>query len=142
MNTRAAVPVLALFGLTLPSLLPAALNAQEPPPPPPPVNETVEVELVVAEGVENREPVGVAEQFPADVGEVYAWMRVDGADGEALEVHWKHGPHEDAVPLEIGGPSWRTWSSKAIPADWTGEWTVEVRDEQGSVLASRTFIVG
>ena len=33
---------------------------------------------------ENRQPVGVADTFPADVGKVYAWMRVTGAADQAI----------------------------------------------------------
>ena len=99
------------------------------------------VELVLATGVEEREPVGVAEAFPADVGTVYAWLRVTGAAGGAVEVVWRYGGDEFVVPLEIGSAAWRTWSTKRIPIGWTGDWSVEVRHE-GSVLASRNFTVG
>lgn len=104
--------------------------------------QIIEVELVVAAGVEDREPVGVADTFPADVGQVYAWMRVtDGAD-QALEVEWSHGENSFVVPLEIGGSPWRTWSSKTIPPEWAGPWTVVVRDLDGNTLAEANFTVG
>lgn len=105
------------------------------------MQEEVSVELVIASAVEDREPVGASDTFSADVGQVFAWLRVTGASDQALQVVWTHGPHESTVPLEIGGSPWRTWSSKQIPSDWTGEWTVEVQDADGNVLQSTTFTV-
>ena len=119
------------LGLALPVLTAGALWAQEIP----------SVELVIATGVADREPVGVSDTFPSDVGQLFAWMRVSDASDQAIEVVWTHGPHVDRVPLEIGGSPWRTWSSKDIPPEWTGEWTVEVRDAEGTVLASTSFTV-
>ncbi|MDH5590511.1 MAG: DUF2914 domain-containing protein [Gemmatimonadota bacterium] len=103
--------------------------------------EGVSVEIVIAADVVDREPVGAAESFGADVGKVYAWMRVSGAADSSLEVVWTHGPHTSSVPLNIGGSPWRTWSSKTIPAEWTGTWTVEVKDASGTVVATTTFTV-
>ena len=80
-----------------------------------------EVELVVASGVTDREPVGASNNFPADVGEVTAWTRVTGAANSTIEHVWRHGDLEFVVTLNIGGSPWRTWSTKNIPAEWAGE---------------------
>lgn len=124
----------ALLGLTLlwVAIAPAKSLAQS----------EISVDLVIATGVENREPVGAGETFPSDVGKVFAWMRVTGAAGQAIQVVWSHGTHTFTVPLEIGGSSWRTWSSKTIPPYWSGEWSVEVRDAQGNSLVTTKFTVG
>jgi hypothetical protein len=124
----------ALLGLTLlwVAVAPAKSLAQS----------EISVDLIMATGVENREPVGVGETFPSDVGKVFAWMRVTGAAGQAIQVVWSHGTHTFTVPLEIGGSPWRTWSSKTIPSFWSGEWSVEVRDAQGNSLVTTKFTVG
>ncbi|MGH7481332.1 MAG: DUF2914 domain-containing protein, partial [Longimicrobiales bacterium] len=44
--------------------------------------------------------------------------------------------------LTARGPRWRTWSSKDVPADWTGDWTVRVLDANGAELESVSFTVG
>ena len=111
-------------------------------PPAPTAAQDISVELVLATDVQDREPVGEATSFPADVGQIYAWMRVTGATGQAIEVVWTYGETTFTVPLEIGGSPWRTWSSKTIPPAWTGEWRVEVKDRNGTVVASRDFTVG
>lgn len=123
------------LGLLLGTTSPTAVAAQD-------MEVNSAVELMVASGVEDREPVGAGHSFPADVGQVYAWMRITGHADEAIQVVWTHGENTFNVPLEIGGSPWRTWSSKTIPSDWTGAWSVAVEDADGNVLASADFTVG
>ena len=101
-------------------------------------------ESSVATNVVDRMPTGVATTFPADVERVYAWTRVQGAEGETTVHHvWIHGEVERAdLELSIGGSPWRTWSNKAIPPEWAGDWRVEVRDGRGNVLETIRFTVG
>ena len=139
MHARLPHPLVALLIVVM-ALLPREIRAQDERSAPDPAQPPA-VELVLATAVEEREPVGVAEAFPADVGTIYAWLRVTGAAGGAVEVVWRYGDRQFPVPLEIGSAAWRTWSTKRIPPEWTGAWSVEVRHE-GSVLASRNFTVG
>ncbi|MDZ7780254.1 MAG: DUF2914 domain-containing protein [Gemmatimonadota bacterium] len=99
---------------------------------------------VVATGVEDREPVGEAQTFPADVGELYFYTVLEGAfDEREVEHVWERNGEETArVSLTVRGPHWRTWSAKTIPADWTGEWEVRVEDQDGTVLRRVSFQVG
>ena len=103
---------------------------------------TVDVDIVIAAGVTDREPVGAATAFPRDVGQVTAWTRVSGAANTVIEHVWRHGDLEFVVPLNIGGSPWRTWSTKAIPIEWAGDWTVEVRDAAGNTVGTAAFTVG
>lgn len=99
---------------------------------------------VVATGVEDREPVGEAEAFPADVGELFFYTVVEG-DFEEREVEhvWERNGEETArVTLTVRGPRWRTWSAKTIPSEWTGEWEARVEDRDGTVLQRSSFQVG
>lgn len=130
MRTRPLPTLLALF-LLLVAVAPQRAAAQ---------NE-ISVELLTAAGVEDRQPVGVADTFPSDVGKVYAWMRVSGATDQAIQVVWTYGSLTFNVPLEIGGSPWRTWSSKIILPRWTGEWTVDVQDARGNSITTTTFII-
>ncbi len=115
-------------------LVTAGLPAQQP---------MVDAEIVIARSVQDREPVGAGEEFPSDVGQLAAWTRVTGAANTTIEHVWRHQGNEDVIPLSIGqGSPWRTWSRKTIPSDWTGQWTFEVRDTGGNVIATTTFTVG
>ncbi len=103
---------------------------------------TVE-EIAIATDVADREPQGVMQTFPADVGQVVCWTRINGAeDGTQIEHVWYRDDQEMArVSLNVGGPTWRTWSRKAIPAEWSGSWRVDVVTADGTVLESASFTV-
>ncbi|UCG87074.1 MAG: DUF2914 domain-containing protein [Gemmatimonadota bacterium] len=100
------------------------------------------VEAALALAIEDRTPVDTGSSFPADVGRVWLWTKVSGAAGQTVTHVWSHGENEWVVPLQIGANTWRTWSNKTIPAEWTGEWQVEVRDQAGNVLKTVRFTVG
>ena len=103
---------------------------------------SITVELAVGKNVQDRMPVDTASAFPADVGSLIAWTKVTGAEGQTITHVWTHGPHSAEVKLNVGGSPWRTYSRRTIPAEWTGEWKVEVKDSTGAVLATKTFTVG
>lgn len=99
------------------------------------------VDLVIATGVENGEPVGEAESFPSDVGEIYAFLDIDGAAGETLAVVWSYQGSESMEDIAVEGETAQEWTAFSIPAEATGEWTVEIRHGD-SVLTTSTFTVG
>ena len=129
MHLRKLIPAILLLGLVT-----AGLPAQQ---------QMADAEIVIARNVEAREPVGAGEEFPSNVGHLAAWTRVTGAANTTIEHVWRHQGHENVIPLNIGmGSPWRTWSRKTILSDWTGQWTFEVRDTDGNVMATTTFTVG
>jgi hypothetical protein len=136
---RACCPpvVVALVGVGLALAGPAAAQQVQ-------TGDMEVARAVVATGVEDREPVGEGEAFPADVGRVFFYTEFEGDFGEtALEHVWLRGDEEVArVPVRAAGPRWRTWTSKAIPPDGTGSWTAKVVDRDGNELASVEFTVG
>ena len=130
MHLRKLIPAVLLSV----GLVTAGLPAQQ---------QMVDAEIVIARSVEDREPVGAGEDFPSNVGQLAGWTRVTGAANTTIEHVWRHRGNENVIPLNIGqGSPWRTWSRKTIPSDWTGQWTFEVRDADGNVIATTTFTVG
>ncbi len=108
------------------------------------VSETLQVsDAVVATAVEHLVPQGSGETFPSTVGALYAFSRILGAEGETVVVHkWFHGEELRAkIPLPIRSKNWRTYSSKNILPEWTGDWRVDVTTEDGTVLTSLSFTV-
>lgn len=96
---------------------------------------------VVGTGVENRQPQGVGEEFPSQVGALFCFSEVKNYEGTLLHV-WFHGEKEVArIELPVKGERFRTWSKKRIPASWTGPWRVEVQTAEGKVLAQAKFTV-
>jgi hypothetical protein len=90
----------------------------------------------------DREPQGVAESFKSDVGKVYCWTKVTGAEGTEITHAWFKGEGKmGEVKLAVKYPSTRTWSAKTIPADGKGDWRVDVVAADGTVLKSLSFKV-
>ena len=122
-----------------------AVQAQEPEAAPHDAgSQLAAAEAMITTTVMERQPADEVTNVPADIGRVYFWTRITGAEGEIqLEHVWYHGEDEMArVPLNIAAANWRTWSSKNIEPTWTGDWRVDVVAPDGSVVKSVSFSVG
>jgi hypothetical protein len=99
--------------------------------------------LVVGTGVENREPVGAAEIFPATTEKVYCFLEAtEISKNTEISFVWFHGEKEMAktnLPLQTGS-RWRTFSNKTV-AGMKGDWKVEIRDANGNLVKDLTFKV-
>jgi hypothetical protein len=99
--------------------------------------------LVIGTGVENGEPVGVAETFPASTEKVYCFLEAaDIAKDTEASFVWFNGEKEMSkfsVPLKTG-PRWRTYAYKNL-RELKGDWKVEIRDPDGKVLKDVKFKV-
>jgi hypothetical protein len=107
-------------------------------------NPTVTVEdIQVCTSVEDRQPVGSDTSFTNDVGQLYCFTKLSSdQDSTSISHVWYHDDKEMAnVELKMKAKAWRTWSSKTIVDDWSGEWRVDVISSTGEVLASKKFIV-
>ncbi len=106
-------------------------------------NAAVEVEDgAIATGIEDRAPVGVGESFLHTTDKLYCYTKITGgADGDYVEHRWYFKDTLMAtVPLTLGGPSWRTHSSKRIIRIWEGKWRVDVVSG-GEVIKSLPFTI-
>ena len=106
-------------------------------------NEFTIARLVIGTGVENREPMGVAETFPATTEKVYCFLEATEIlkDTEVSFV-WFLGEKEmlkTNLPLQTG-PKWRTFADKNI-GGMKGDWKVEVRDVKGNLVKDVKFKV-
>ncbi|MFH1374217.1 MAG: DUF2914 domain-containing protein [bacterium] len=104
---------------------------------------SVTAEAQICTAVEERIPVGTAATYTADVERLYLWCRVTGAVDTTVVSHlWLYEGKEMAtVELPVRSASWRTWSSKTILPEWTGQWEVRVLDTDGEVLSSTSFTI-
>ena len=104
--------------------------------------QNLTAEASVGTGIENRELVGAADSFSADVGQVVGWSRILGANQptEVRHVWSLNGEEVSSVPLNVQSASFRTYSRKTLYGR-TGSWTFEVKDTEGKVLASKSFEV-
>lgn len=149
---------LGLLLLALAFLLTTPCLAQEPPekpaappeetPPEEPVSPPADrpeltVTATICTTVEDREPVGAGEVFPATVEKLYCHTLIEGAEEPITITHvWYHGEENMAeVFLDVKSVRWRTWSSKKIVQSWTGEWRVDILGPEGNALTSISFQV-
>lgn len=135
--TAAACAVYAQSPATAPATAPAKAPAATP--------EAVKAapaikveKIVVAAGVENREPVGEAATFAA--GKVYTWTKISAETTPAAikHVYYLDGKLVREIELKVNSSPYRVWSWKNVTP---GSWKVEVTDEAGAVLATAEFTV-
>lgn len=107
-----------------------------------PLKRTVKIERIkISRDISHREPVDERSSFSDTIGVVYCFTEVVGSDEPTFIIHrWFYQNKEMAsVKLRVEGRRWRTWSSKAIMPQWTGNWRVDVIDNLGRVLKSKEF---
>ena len=101
----------------------------------------VSVEAAVGTSVAEKALVGAAESFPAGTASVACFTKITGAADSEIEHVWYKGDAEMArKKLSIKGSPFRTWSTKALPADAKGDWRCDVV-QAGKVLQSVKFKV-
>ena len=105
---------------------------------------TLEIaQAVIGTGVENLEPKGVAETFPASTEKAYCFLEAKNIpkDTEVTFV-WSMGDKEMlnfSTSLKAGA-RWRTYASKNLYGQ-KGDWKVEIKDAAGKVLKEVKFKV-
>ena len=100
-------------------------------------------DLKICEGIRSRTPIKVGSRFPKTVRGLYCFSEIRGAEEPTTISHlWYYkGKMMADVTLSINYKRMRTWSSKNIQSDWTGEWKVYVVSSNGNVLASTQFAI-
>jgi len=99
-------------------------------------------EAVITTDIIDRSPVDAIESYFADVGKIYCFTRIEGALEEETSVShvWYYEDKEMArITLPVRSAYWRTWSSKNILPAWTGDWRVEILNEDGDLIKSISF---
>ena len=98
---------------------------------------------VVGTGVENKEPVGAAETFPASTETVSCFIEATNVPKDMeLTTVWSMGDKEmRKINATVkAGPRWRTWVDKKV-GGMKGDWKVEIKDADGKVLKDVKFKV-
>ena len=97
--------------------------------------------FVIASSVEKLVPQGVSTTFSSSVSRLYAFCEINGALEEINLMHlWYYeGKLMAAVKLPVKSNRWRTYSSKNILPEWTGQWRVDATTKDGLVLSTSEF---
>lgn len=92
--------------------------------------------------VSNREPTDSLDTVSVSQGKVFFFTDLRDFAGQTVTHHWMHDGKDVAdVDFHVGGPRWRVWSSKKLNDSMTGQWTVQVLGEDGSVIDSKSVQV-
>ena len=98
-------------------------------------------EVSVGTSVADRALAGAAESFPKGTEKLYCFSKITGAENSEVEHVWYKGDAEQGrVKLKVGGSPWRTYSSKTLGAEASGDWRCDVVQD-GKVLQSVKFKV-
>lgn len=91
--------------------------------------------------ISGREPVDHLTSIAAGQ-QVFYFTEVSGLQGHVITHKWERdGNFELGLQFPIGGSPWRVYSSKTIPANLPGTWTVTVENDDGSVLKQESLVV-
>jgi hypothetical protein len=98
-------------------------------------------EGVITTQIVERSPADAVQTYPATIGKLYCFIHVTGAEEDtSITQVWYLGDKEMArVSLPVRSSDWRTWSSKTILPQWSGDWRVEVLDAEGNLLQTIPF---
>lgn len=92
-------------------------------------------------GVQDREPVLSVDSINSTAyNSISFFTELNDLSGHNVTHQWTFN---DQVmfekTFEVKGPRWRVWTSKTLAPDWTGSWTVNVLDDDRTVLSTRSF---
>ncbi len=93
-----------------------------------------------------RRPEEPKQEFTPSEEKVYAWLILsnDLEEDSKIVVTWKReGKQKSFIELRVGKSAthWRTWCYTRLKSRSVGNWTVEVTDLDGHLLASGSFKV-
>jgi len=92
-------------------------------------------------GIDNREPVIMVDSIDSgSYTSISFFTELNGFSGQNVTHQWTYN---DKImfekTFEVKGERWRVWTSKTLIPSWTGSWTVNVLDNDRSVLVSDSF---
>lgn len=92
-------------------------------------------------GIDNREPVIMVDSIDSgSYTSISFFTELQDLTSHNVTHQWTFN---DQVmfekTFEVKGPRWRVWTSKTLIPSWTGSWTVNVLDDDRSVLTSKSF---
>ncbi len=92
-------------------------------------------------GVDNREPVLMVDSIDSSAYTAISFFtELNDLSGHNVTHQWTYnGDVMFEKTFEVNGSRWRIWTSKTLIPTWTGAWTVNVLDDDRSVLASKSF---
>ena len=92
-------------------------------------------------GIDNREPVIMVDSINSSAfNSISFFTELNDLTGQTVTHQWTHN---DKVmfekSFEVKAERWRVWTSKTLIPAWTGTWTVNVLDNDRTLITSKSF---
>jgi len=98
-------------------------------------------QAVFAKSVVERTPIEIITEANNSLKKVYFFTNIRHLKGDKITHRWSYKDKVKAeVSFDIKGDRWRVWSSKNLWHTWVGKWKVEVLNQNGQVLLTKTFV--
>ncbi|MEN8195006.1 MAG: DUF2914 domain-containing protein [Pseudomonadota bacterium] len=87
----------------------------------------------------DREPTDELSAINPDAERVFFFTELRNMDGTTVTHRWSlNGAVMAEVSFNVRASRWRVHSSKTLLPEWRGDWVVDVVDENGVVVETRT----
>ena len=97
-------------------------------------------QAVFAKSVENRTPIEIVTEADDSLGKIYFFTNIRDLTGDTIIHRWIYKDKVKAeISFNIKGKRWRVWSSKNLWHTGTGQWKVEVINQQNELLLTKIF---
>ena len=91
----------------------------------------------------DREPIDELATLSPGVEKVSFFTELRNMDGTTVTHRWTlNGSVMAEVSFNVRASRWRVYSNKTLLPEWRGDWVVDVVDDKGAVIASRTVGYG
>ena len=95
--------------------------------------------------IQYRQPVDEREAFTIADSAVYCFVEIASSEEEerSITIRFTHSTGlTQSFTLPVSqSPAWRTWSKLNLTKSMTGTWLCEVFNEDGTLLASKPFVI-
>ncbi len=88
----------------------------------------------------DREPVDEVTNIDSRTGSVFFFTEFRNYEGTTASHRWIYNDEvRFELSFKIRGSRWRVYSQKTLPAEWLGNWKVEIVAEDGSILGTHVL---
>ena len=92
-------------------------------------------------GIDDREPLAMVDSIDSKTSNSISFFtEINDMSGQTITHQWTH--HDKIMfekTFEVKAARWRVWTSKTLIPGWTGTWTVNVLDNERTLLTSKSF---
>ena len=107
-----------------------------------PENILILKDIKICKGISNRKPLGVGTVFPNTVDSLYCHTKIEnsGSKKEAKHIWYFENQIMTQVRYNVKkSKSYRSWTKKTILPYQVGNWRVDVQDQNGTIIGSKSF---